>query len=163
VNLLWLLLQGNLHDHEHPALAGGLQAAKDGYFAKFPPLADQMRKASADGANYPMPLKDWASTTTALLATLMGVMEKASEAGDAQTAALQRNAMHDMALSVGLMALGVLLLFGAAIFAVFTIARPMRALTAGMLELAAGNFDVVLSGLGRKDEIGEVAGAVENF
>jgi methyl-accepting chemotaxis protein len=32
-----------------------------------------------------------------------------------------------------------------------------------MLELAEGNFDVVLPGLGRKDEIGGIAGAVERF
>jgi methyl-accepting chemotaxis protein len=43
------------------------------------------------------------------------------------------------------------------------IARPLSGLTAGMKELASGNFDVVLPGLGRKDEIGEMAGAVEEF
>ena len=43
------------------------------------------------------------------------------------------------------------------------IARPIRALTSGMRELADGNFDVVLPGLGRKDEIGDIAGAVETF
>ncbi len=32
-----------------------------------------------------------------------------------------------------------------------------------MRELAAGNFDVVLLGLGRTDELGEMAGAVEEF
>ena len=32
-----------------------------------------------------------------------------------------------------------------------------------MRELAAGNFDVVLPGLGRRDELGEMAGAVEEF
>ena len=32
-----------------------------------------------------------------------------------------------------------------------------------MRELASGNFDVVLPGLGRKDEIGEMASAVEEF
>ena len=32
-----------------------------------------------------------------------------------------------------------------------------------MRELAGGNFDVVLPGLGRRDEIGEMAGAVEEF
>jgi methyl-accepting chemotaxis protein len=41
--------------------------------------------------------------------------------------------------------------------------RPIRALTAGMMELASGRFDVVLPGLGRKDEIGDIAGAVETF
>ena len=70
---------------------------------------------------------------------------------------------RSLAVNVGLLLLGVMLLVGAMAFAVFTIARPMRSLTAGMLELAGGNFNVVLSGLGRKDEIGDVANAVETF
>jgi methyl-accepting chemotaxis protein len=41
--------------------------------------------------------------------------------------------------------------------------RPMIAMCKAMRELASGNFDVVLPGLGRKDEIGEMAGAVEEF
>ena len=56
-----------------------------------------------------------------------------------------------------------LLLIGACIFSVFSIARPMRALTVAMEKLAGGDFSVVLPGLGRKDEVGEVAGAVETF
>jgi methyl-accepting chemotaxis protein len=43
------------------------------------------------------------------------------------------------------------------------IVRPLRALTAGMRRLADGDFEVVLPGLGRRDEIGEVAAAVETF
>jgi methyl-accepting chemotaxis protein len=56
-----------------------------------------------------------------------------------------------------------LVLIGACIFSVFSIARPMRALTLAMEKLAGGDFSVVLPGLGRKDEVGEVAGAVEKF
>src|SRR5665213_3093748 len=43
------------------------------------------------------------------------------------------------------------------------ISRPMIAMCKAMRELASGNFDVVLPGLGRRDEIGEMAGAVEEF
>ena len=43
------------------------------------------------------------------------------------------------------------------------ISRPMIAMCKAMRELAGGNFDVVLPGLGRKDELGEMAGAVEEF
>jgi methyl-accepting chemotaxis protein len=43
------------------------------------------------------------------------------------------------------------------------ISRPMIAMCQAMRELAGGNFDVVLPGLGRKDELGEMAGAVEEF
>jgi methyl-accepting chemotaxis protein len=49
----------------------------------------------------------------------------------------------------------------------FLIARgiigPLSGLTAGMKELAGGNFGVVLPGLDRKDEVGDMAQAVETF
>ena len=49
----------------------------------------------------------------------------------------------------------------------FVIARsiiaPLSGLTSGMKELAGGNFAVVLPGLGRKDEVGDMAQAVETF
>jgi methyl-accepting chemotaxis protein len=57
----------------------------------------------------------------------------------------------------------ILLLIGTWAFSFFTIGRPMRALSVSMEELAGGNFAVVLPGLGRKDELGQVAGAVEKF
>ncbi len=43
------------------------------------------------------------------------------------------------------------------------ISRPMTAMCNAMRELAGGNFDVVLPGLGRNDELGEMAGAVGEF
>src|SRR6185503_14183816 len=43
------------------------------------------------------------------------------------------------------------------------ISRPMTVMCKAMRELAAGNFDVVLPGLGRRDELGEMASAVEEF
>jgi methyl-accepting chemotaxis protein len=43
------------------------------------------------------------------------------------------------------------------------ISRPIARMCGAMRELAAGNFDVVLPGLGRRDELGEMAGAVEEF
>jgi methyl-accepting chemotaxis protein len=43
------------------------------------------------------------------------------------------------------------------------ISRPMTLMCKAMRELASGNFEIVLPGLGRKDELGEMAGAVEEF
>ncbi len=43
------------------------------------------------------------------------------------------------------------------------IIRPLSGLTAGMKELAGGNFGVILPGLDRKDEVGDMAQAVEGF
>jgi methyl-accepting chemotaxis protein len=44
-----------------------------------------------------------------------------------------------------------------------SISQPMIAMCRAMRDLAGGNFDVVLPGLGRKDELGEMAAAVEEF
>jgi methyl-accepting chemotaxis protein len=63
-----------------------------------------------------------------------------------------------------MLALGGFLLGGAlAVLLGKGISRPMIAMCKAMRELASGNFDVVLPGLGRKDELGEMAGAVEEF
>jgi methyl-accepting chemotaxis protein len=43
------------------------------------------------------------------------------------------------------------------------VTRPMSGMVAAMRQLAAGNFDVVLPGRGRDDEIGAMAEAVELF
>jgi methyl-accepting chemotaxis protein len=44
-----------------------------------------------------------------------------------------------------------------------SIVAPLAALTAAMKQLANGNFGVVLPGLERKDEVGDMAHAVEGF
>ena len=43
------------------------------------------------------------------------------------------------------------------------VVRPLREIVQGLNGLAVGNFDVVLADLDRKDEIGEMARAVESF
>jgi methyl-accepting chemotaxis protein len=82
--------------------------------------------------------------------------EEATAAATQEMASAERTS-----LAIGIAA--ALLLIGTCVFSIFTIARPMRALSVSMESLAEGNFAVVLPGLGRKDEIGDVAGAVEKF
>ena len=161
VGLMWRLLEGNLRVGEHASIAKGVQAAKNGYFAKFQPLADQMQKASANGASYPMAIGEWADTTTPLLATILDVMNGASEASELHTANLKRSGWQSVVISASFLVACVLLFVGVIAFAVVTIARPLRALTRPLDELAKGNFAVKVPGIGRKDEIGQIACAVD--
>jgi methyl-accepting chemotaxis protein len=64
-----------------------------------------------------------------------------------------------IAVAIAAVILGLLIAFVIA----RGIVRPVSGLTSGMKELAGGNFDVVLPGLDRSDEIGEMAQAVETF
>src|SRR3954470_19447181 len=65
------------------------------------------------------------------------------------------------------MQFAILLIAGAVLTAGFLIGRsvskPLSAITAAMIDLAKGKFSIVLPGLGRKDEIGDIAQAVESF
>ena len=75
--------------------------------------------------------------------------------------AQQMSSSQTISMVVGFAA--AVLLIGAFVFSIFTIARPMTFLTVAMKELANGNFSVILPGLGQKDEIGDLAEAVEMF
>jgi methyl-accepting chemotaxis protein len=57
-------------------------------------------------------------------------------------------------------AMATLVLIASAVFGALSIARPLRALTGPINELAAGNFNVAVDGVGRKDEVGQIASAV---
>jgi len=63
-------------------------------------------------------------------------------------------------IAILLIAVAVL---GASFFIGRSVSRPLSAMTVAMMELAKGNFAIVLPGLGRPDEIGEIAQAVEAF
>ena len=162
--LVWRVVQQiGLKQNEHPAIARGVQLAKDGYFAGFEPLADQMRKASADGAAYPMSQQQWVDTTTPQLFTLLEIMYGAGVASEAHMAAAQGAALQTLIVSLILLGLGVAALITAALIVTRSVVRPLKKLTDAMRDLAEGKFGVVLPGLGRKDEIGDMAQAVETF
>ncbi len=55
------------------------------------------------------------------------------------------------------------LVLGAGLVIGRSVSKPLKAMTSAMIELANGNFAIVLPGLGRQDEIGEIAQAVETF
>jgi methyl-accepting chemotaxis protein len=69
----------------------------------------------------------------------------------------QRSALVGILLGVAV--LGVLLSF----FVGRDISRPVVAMCAAMRELAEGHFDAALPGLDRRDEVGQMAHAVEEF
>lgn len=84
-------------------------------------------------------------------------------AADQVVSGAQGDLAFSIKIAIILGTLCVLLGSSLAFLTSWSISKPIRALTASMLELAEGKFDVVLPGLGRKDEIGGIAGAVERF
>ncbi|WP_439925481.1 methyl-accepting chemotaxis protein [Nitrobacter sp. JJSN] len=100
--------------------------------------------------------KELAEVSEKVVGFAKGRVEEEKAAAAREEASAER-------ISIILGAAVALLLIGACVLSIITIAKPISALTKSMLELAEGNFSVVLPGLGRKDEVGSVAAAVERF
>ena len=93
---------------------------------------------------------------SAMKADLVSEQQRLEAESDATVAQTERLIL---ALAAGGFLLGGIL----AVLLGKGISRPMIEMCKAMRELASGNFEVVLPGLGRRDEIGEMASAVEEF
>ncbi len=78
----------------------------------------------------------------------------------AQAAADQSQAFA-YRLSMGLGVLAALMLMATAVLGIAAIARPLRALVTPLENVAGGNFAVAVPGVDRKDEVGQIAAAVQ--
>ena len=78
---------------------------------------------------------------------------------DAETAGTEMTSAARLNIGIGTAV--ILVLIGSAVFGAMTIAKPLRALVQPLEEVAAGNFAITVPGLGRKDEVGQIANAVQ--
>ena len=134
-------------------IAGEAKVGVEAFLERFKVLNEDSRRLGREAAPIAEEMEELAN----------GLVQSAKQMVEEENAAMARemSATERNSLAIGLSV--ALLLIGACVFSVITIARPLVALTRAMKELADGNFAMVLPGLGRKDEIGDVAAAVEGF
>jgi methyl-accepting chemotaxis protein len=123
--------------------------AFEDYVAKSQSLQQLIRYMDTDGTAIEQSLRDIVADQRTGLSDLDGQM----------STAMEQTSKQMIAIAVGALVLGLVI----AVLIARGIVKPLSSLTAGMKELARGHFDVVLSGLGRHDEVGEMADAVEAF
>src|SRR5215212_5767804 len=119
--------------------------------------------ASGETGEYQISSSEYLARATTAINSILGLADAIGHAAD-------QEATNDTAMSTSKLVVDGAVLFASIGLvlvsfwvAFFRILRPLSALTATMGELGKGNFDVVLPGLGRKDEIGAMAHAVETF
>jgi methyl-accepting chemotaxis protein len=129
-------------------------------------IATKLKKIADQFGGYPTSFAKFVQNANAI----NDIAAKMNDAAYANKAAEQTLAASSMAIAHGTRNFVTLLgLTGLVVGALLAwmlgrgISRPMIGMCAAMRELAGGKFDVVLPGLGRKDEIGEMASAVEQF
>ena len=103
--------------------------------------------------------------TMPLAAQIADISVKAADAAteSAGEAVQRQNDIKASAerISLALSMTVILLLIGSAVFGAVSIARPLARLVPEMKKIADGDFNVTIQGVGRKDEVGQIAEAAE--
>jgi methyl-accepting chemotaxis protein len=103
------------------------------------------------------------SQSAAAIELLDGVTSKVDAVADnARSNLKQSSGLAWRAAPIGLAAVVLAVGFGVWILR-RSVVKPLGGIVSAMDQLADGNFDVVLPGLGRRNEIGKMAAAVESF
>lgn len=143
-------------------LARAIKLVKEDYFQTYGALRAEVL-AAGPGGDYKISGHDYVTRATTAINSILALADAIGAAADMEAAEQAKASASNLIVSVAILLASIGLAFLSFWVAISRIVRPLSALTATMGELAAGNFSVVLPGLGRKDEIGDMAHAVEIF
>ncbi len=149
---------------ETPGLTTAIDKVKTDFFASdYPTLRTKALKQLLAGEPTGMTVSEWSPMSVGKLTLLLNVATAALEAAKQQAAAQSATASHDLVMQLVFLVAACVLAGGMMLFVTRHVTGPLGAIQGAMLKLAGGDFEVVLPGLERKDEIGAVANAVERF
>jgi methyl-accepting chemotaxis protein len=138
--------------------------AKQEYFgADYQALRVKVLKALIAGEPPGTTTEQWSPVSVAKSTTLLGVAEVALDVAKDHAAQQRAAAMRNMMIELAMLAAALVLMTGMMLLVSRRVTGPLAKIQDAMLKLAGGNFEVVLPGLERKDEIGAMANAVEKF
>jgi methyl-accepting chemotaxis protein len=106
---------------------------------------------------------EWIEIAIPLRRDLQAYNQNLDNSGSRKIIGLLENSNQAVALAFAMGGVASLVGLLSGLYVVLGIAMPLRRLVQQMLSLASGNFSVVLRGLGRKDEIGDIVAAVESI
>jgi methyl-accepting chemotaxis protein len=147
-----------------PGLAAAMEKVKKDFFgSEYPTLRTKALKQLLAGEPTGMTVDQWSPMSVEKLNLLLNVANAALDAAKEQAATQSATAWHDLMVQVALLVAACVLAGGMMLVVSRHVTGPLAAIQGAMLKLAGGDFEVVLPGLERKDEIGAVANAVERF
>jgi methyl-accepting chemotaxis protein len=147
-----------------PGFAAALDKVKQDYFASdYSERRLKVLKQLIAGEPTGLTVDQWSPMSVGKLTLLLNVANAALDAAKAHAAEQSAKAWDDLIMQCGLLVVAMVLAGGMMFVVSRHVTGPLRGIQGAMLKLAGGDFEVVLPGLHRKDEIGAVANAVERF
>lgn len=141
-------------------IAEALAKVDEDYFRVYGQNRDGILASAANG-EYKISGSEYVAQATTAINSILRLADAIGEAADQEAASVATRSSFDLFASTGILAASVALALVSFWIAFSRILRPLSSLTGAMGKLADGDFAVVLPGLDRKDEVGEMAQAVE--
>ncbi|WP_448203440.1 methyl-accepting chemotaxis protein [Azospirillum sp. sgz302134] len=145
------------------ALRPALAAVEAGFLGEFQGVRAEVLAAAMQQRAYPVSADAWVAAATKGIDTILAFQRAATTELERTLDAVSGNAAWGLTFALGLLGVTALASLGAVLLMRRRFVGPMARMTDLMLRLARGDHSVVVEGLGRTDEIGAMAEAVEVF
>ena len=164
INVVWPMLQDLAYrDAVDPKIKESVEQVQKSYFDKIIPLSDSVATAILSGQPSPIGFEEFQKTTNQSFDIIVAVPFTALAVMEEHVDRMNQDAVKQLIINAALLAF--VLLIG--VFGIFIVRNkvvaPLAKMTEAMLDVASGKLDGEVPYAARKDEIGELAGALAIF
>ena len=146
-----------------PETARAIEAVAESYFEHLLEVRHEVLVAGSEGHPFPVSADEWIAESTASIQTVLALGQAAGKQIDALAAESAAKHTFTMLVSLAILAISVIVAAAAFWLIIARVTRPLEAIRSAMASLADGEKEIVVPGLGRADEIGAMAQAVDVF
>jgi methyl-accepting chemotaxis protein len=147
-----------------PALNAAIENGNKEFLgAEYSALRLKVLNALIAGEKLDIKVVDWSRMSVAKLSSLLKVAEAALDSAKDYEAAERANASVKLWIQLGLLMAALIMAASILLVVSRRILTPLRQIQDVMLKVSTGDFAVAMPNLGRKDEVGQIAGAVSSM
>ena len=162
IRTVWSMLEHASSELEElPGITAGTQKAKAEFIDLLGKRTQEVFQNILQNKDTGFAIDSWRAFVRPPLAASLAPRNAAFDAAEALSVAQISSARMAFTLAVGVCGLILLLVLGFGLFITRRVVQPIREMAIGIEQIAQGVLDVSVTGLGRRDEIGEIAAAVE--
>jgi len=136
---------------------------RDEFFTGLGDTRAEIIAAGREGLPYPVSPGEWFEQASAGIDAILHLGDATGVFIEDQALEAVSSSNRSMILNIALVAIAALVVIGAVLVIVMRVTKPLERMRGAMSELAEGNKEIEVPGLGRVDEIGAMADAVEVF
>ncbi len=144
-------------------VARAIGEARAAYFETFGQLRARVMAAANAGEPYPIAPGEWFTQATVAIEKIIAAQAAATKAAEAAAVASSEAASAEFTFSLVAGAFVLAITLFAPWMVAIQIAQPLLGMAGAMRKLADGELATAVPGVGRRDEIGSMAGAMEVF